>query len=335
MPAPHLHLTFAMLLQEQSGIRAELRAACEREPVYTRLGSIFHDLPYYGNMLLEAIRYGLASAALDEPWAYRMHAVRPGNFVASFIRAAATSPAPLAPDERLALVGGLVSHAALDLVMHPLVNYCARRDAAAYGGHESWHHRQAEIHQALYFHQTKLGYDPVATGQLRRWTRVVKRGSLVRARVEAPLTVFMRDAYQGCYGGAPDGRTWSRWVRSFQHFGQVVSNPMAARKTREALRSGSLRDRYFDNDVFRFMEFYACAERRVTGLANLACDYFSARDFSTAAEEKFVAAARIDDLAEPEPQAVDGLPELPRLAPIREYRLPTSRMATRFHAASA
>jgi hypothetical protein len=332
MPAPHLHLTFGMLVKEQPQIRPALRAACEREPVYTRLGSIFHDLPYYGNMIFEAIRYGLASAALDEPWAYRMHAVRPGHFIASFIRAAATSPAELGADERLALVGGLVSHAALDLVMHPLVNYCARRDAAAYGGHESWHHRQAEIHHALYFHQERLGFDPVASGQLRRWTRVVKRGSLVRARVEAPLTEFVRDAYRGCYGGAPDARTWARWVRSFQHFGQVVSNPMAARKTREALRSAALRDRYFDNDVFRFMEFYACAERRVGELANLAYDYFAAGDFSPAAEERFVAAARVDDLAEPEPQACDNLPHLPRLAPVRNYRLPYSRMAARLRA---
>ena|SRR5581483_5138392 len=321
MPAPHLHLTFGSMVKDQPGVPEDLKRACAAEPVYTRLGSIFHDLPYYGNMLVEAIRYGLASQALDEPWAYRMHSVRPGHFVASFIRAARTLAAPLERDERLALVGGLISHAALDLTMHPLVNYCARRDAALLGGHESWHHRQTEIHHALYFHQLELGYDPIATGELRRLTRVVKHGSLVRARVEAPLVELMRDAYRGAYGGAPDGRAWARWVRNFQQFGRVVSNPMATRKSALALRDPSLRDRYFDNDRFRFLEFYACAERRLAGLATLAYGYFDAGDFSAAAEAAFVKTARIDDLAEPEPQPEDALPSLPRLPPVRRYRL--------------
>ena len=52
-------------------------------------------------------------------------------------------------------------------------------------------------------------------------------------------------------------------------------------------------------DVFRFWDFYACSERRVTELCNLAYGYFDAGDFSTAATDAFLRAARIDDLAEP------------------------------------
>src|ERR1700761_8508598 len=152
MPAPQFHLTFGQLVQDQQTIHPALRRACANEPVYVRLGSIFHDLPYYGNMLAEAVRYGLGSPALDEPWAYRMHSVRPDRFVASFIRAAATAPG-LTREEGLALVGGLISHAALDLTLHPLVNYCARRDTALHGGHESVHHRMTEKYHALFFHR--------------------------------------------------------------------------------------------------------------------------------------------------------------------------------------
>src|SRR5260370_39841025 len=108
-------------------------------------------------MRVEARRYGLASPASEGPWPYRMHSVTPDRFVASFIRAARPPPAPLHSTERLALVGGLISHCALDLALHPLVNYCARLDAATYGGHESWYHRQAEIAHALYFHEARLG----------------------------------------------------------------------------------------------------------------------------------------------------------------------------------
>src|SRR5258706_6423137 len=102
MPAPHFHLSFGSLVQHHEGAPTELRRACAAEPIYTRLGSIFHDLPYYGNMLLEAIRYGLEAPALDEPWAYRMHSVRPARFIASYLRAAAVTPG-LSADERLPL----------------------------------------------------------------------------------------------------------------------------------------------------------------------------------------------------------------------------------------
>jgi hypothetical protein len=312
MPAPQLHLTFGASVKDHTGAPAELRRASAAEPVYTRLGSIFHDLPYYGNMLVEAVRYGLEAPALDEPWAYRMHSVRPDRFVASFIRSAAVTPG-LTRDERLALVGGILSHCALDLTLHPLVNYCARRDTARFGGHESVNHRLTEKYHALFFHLQRLGHDPIGTAEFRGWTRVVKRGSFVRARVEAPVIHFMTDAYRGAYGGAPSARTWSGWVRSFAHFGVLVSSPFAARNSHRKRQDSSLRFRYFQNDVFDFDAFYACSERRLSDLTQLGYAYFDAADFSREAEDRFCASARIDDLAEPEPHALDRLPHLPRL----------------------
>jgi hypothetical protein len=320
MPAPQLHLTFGMMVKDQPGIHPALRQACAAEPVYTRLGAIFHDLPYYGNMIAEAIRYGLGSPALDEPWAYRMHSVRPDRFVASYIRAAATAPGPLTRDERLALVGGLISHAALDLSLHPLVNYCARRDTAIYGGHESTHHRLTEKYHALFFHLERLGHDPIGTAEFRGWTRITKESpSLIgrRPRLEPAIGEVMQLAYRGAYGDAPDVATWAAWVRSFGHFGMLVSLPIASRNSHKKRRDPSLKPRYFENDVFRFWDFYACAERRVTELGNLAYGYFDAGDFSPAAEAEFLRAARIDDLAEPGlmfASSLASLPSLPRLS---------------------
>jgi hypothetical protein len=301
------------LVKDAPGVPAAMRRACAAEPVYTRLGAIFHDLPYYrpelGAMLVEAARYGLDSPALDEPWAYRKHSVRPDRFVASFVRAAATTSG-LDADERLALVGGLISHCALDLTLHPLVNYCARRDTTAHGGHESVNHRLTEKYHALYFHLDRFGYDPIGTRDFFRSTQVVKEGGWLRARVEAPIAAFMQAAYRGAYEDAPDVATWAGWVRSFRHFGVLVSSPMAARNSRIKRRDPSLRARYFENEVFRFYEFYAASERRLAELATLAHDYFDAADWSRAAEDAFVAAARIDDLAEPTPRDLPPLPAL-------------------------
>jgi hypothetical protein len=313
VPAPQLHLTFGRLVAENPRVPARLRHACAREPVYVRLGSIFHDLPYYGNMAVEAIRYGLGAAAIDEPWAYRMHSVEPDRFVASYIRAAAQS-SQLVPEEKLALVGGLISHCALDLTLHPLVNHCARRDVEREGGHESFHHRLAEKYHALFFHLERLGEDPIGTSQFRRATRVVKDGSYLSAKVEPAIVRFMQDAYRGAYGDAPDVDRWSGWVRNFSHFGVLVGGPMARRNSLRVRKSAELRARYFENHEFSFWDHYARSEQRVVELTRLSFDYFEAGDFSPASEAAFRRSARIDDLAEPRSDEIDGLPAAIRLA---------------------
>jgi hypothetical protein len=311
MPAPQLHLTFGNLVCQNDRVPARLRHACAAEPVYVRLGAIFHDLPYYrpelGNMAVEAVRYWLEQPALDEPWAYRMHSVRPDAFVASYIRAAA-STLGLTDEERLALVGGLISHCALDLALHPLVNYCARRDTTRHGGHESVHHRLTEKYHALFFHLDKLGEDPIGRHDFYKQTQVVKQGSWLRATVEKPIGELMQSAYRGAYGDAPDVATWAGWVRSFRHFGAMVSTPFAAKNSAKKRQDPSLRDRYFENDRFRFYEFYPVAEERLGELAQLALDYFDGK----ISEAEFRSAARIDDLAEPNPQ-LQGLPPLETL----------------------
>src|SRR5688572_4873541 len=313
MPAPQLHLSFGLSLASDPHIPPELREACHRQPTYARLGSIVHDLPYYGNMLVESIRYGLGSPAVDEPWAYRMHSVEPGRFVAAFVRAAARTPG-LQRDERLALVGGLISHCALDLALHPLVNNCARRDTRELGGHESMHHRLTEKYQALFFHMERRGDDPIGTREFREWTQVTKRGGPVRAAVEPTVVALIAAAYRGAYGSAPTAARWCGWVRSFRHFGLLVGSALAARNSQVVRHDAGLRRRYFQNEQFDFFEFYAGAERRLAHLGHLALDYFDAGDLSLAAEQAFVDASGIDDLAEP--THGDDLPTLPRLPAI-------------------
>jgi hypothetical protein len=206
-------------------------------------------------------------------------------------------------------VGGLVSHCALDLALHPLVNYCARRDTTEHGGHESVHHRLTEKYHALFFHLDRFGEDPIGRRDFYQSTTVVKHGSWVRARVEEPISRLMRQSYFGAYGDAPDERTWAGWVRSFRHFGWLVSTPWAARNSQRKRQDPTLRQRYFENEVFAFYDFYAVAERRLRELSQLALDCFDSR-FS---DEEFARASGIDDLAEPDP-VLGRLPELPQLS---------------------
>ena len=311
MPAPQFHLTFGESLAQHGGVPAEVRAAVGADPVYARLGAIFHDLPYYGNMVAEAIRYGFRRPAIDAPWAYRMHCIRPDRFVASYIRSARETPG-LEREERLALIAGLLSHCALDLTLHPLVNYCARRDTALYGGHETFHHRIAEKYHALFFHIERYGEDVIGQPEFYAKTRVVRWTSLTRAEAEPAVVAFMQGAYRGAYGNAPSSRLWTSWVRSFRHFGLMVGNRWAAANSRKVRRDENLRRRYYRREgEFDFNEFYVHAERRVGELVGLGYRYFEAGDFSAAAEDRFCAEARIDNLAEPDGAGLPALPSLP------------------------
>jgi hypothetical protein len=318
MPAPQLHLTFGELVARHPGVAPEVRRAVENEPAYTHLGSIFHDLPYYGNMLAEAIRYGLRRPAIDAPWAYRMHCIRPDRFVASYIRSARLTPGLERP-ERLALVAGLLSHCALDLTLHPLVNYCARRDTALLGGHETVHHRLTEKYHALFFHLARFGEDVIGRRDFALKTRVVKRGSFSQNTAEPQIVAFMQEAYRGAYGNAPSADLWTGWVRSFRHFGILVSSRIAARNSQKKRRDERLVSRYFRSEgEFDFDRFYVHSERRLAELVNLAFAYFEAGDFSPAAEDAFCAAAHIDNLADPDGIGLPALPALP--AQVRRRR---------------
>ncbi len=310
MPAPQFHLTFGESVAHHPDIEPAVRRAVASEPVYTHLGAIFHDLPYYGNMIAEAIRYGLERPALDAPWAYRMHCIRPDRFVAHFIRAARTTPG-LTREEGLALVGGILSHCALDLTLHPLVNYCARRDTALYGGHETYHHRIVEKYHALFFHLERFGEDVIGRRDFSLKTRVVKRGSLVRADAEPQIVAFMHDVYRGAYGNAPTAGQWTAWVRSFRHFGLMVGNEIAARNSRKVRQNELFRQRFYVGDGFDFHDFYAHSERRLAELVNLGYRYFEAADFSPPAEAEFCRFAHIDNLADPDGLGLPHLPALP------------------------
>ena len=318
MPAPQLHLTFGELVAHHADISPSVRAAVAREPVYTHLGSIFHDMPYYGNMIAEAIRYAARRPAIDAPWAYRMHCMRPDRFVASYIASARTTEG-LTRDERLALIAGLLSHCALDLTLHPLVNWIARRDVRLHGGHETFNHRVTEKYHSLFFHLERFGEDTIGSPGFKLKTQVVKQGSL-GGPVEPQILHFMRGAYAGAFGEAPAPERWSTWARNFRHFGLLMSTKICSRNSKKKGSDQGVRERYFSSESFDFNTWYAHSERRLAELVNLGFAYFEAGDFSESARDAFCLAARIDDLAEPNPTGLPTLAELPAFVP-RKPRL--------------
>jgi hypothetical protein len=310
MPAPQLHLTFGEFLGREA-LPPPMRAACAAEPRYVRLGSIFHDLPYYGNMALMAIRYGLRRPAEESYWGTKIHYDRPDLFLARFVETARTIDAPLSQEERLAVVAGFCSHVALDLAMHPLVNYIARRDQRDEGGAESHHHRLAEKYQAMFFHLDTLGRDIIGSREMHERTRVTKRTSLLRLSTEPAIVDFAITAYRAMWEDAPSQKEWMSWVRSFAHFGVMVSGRMALRNSIR-LRTPENRLRYFQSPDFDFYDFWEAGRTRGIEIAGRAFEYFEGADFSPEARAAFIADVAFDGTLA-EPLGLRG-PRLPSLA---------------------
>jgi hypothetical protein len=299
MPAPQLHLTFAEELPHETGLADELRVAAEHEPRYLRLGAIFHDLPYYGNMPLMALRYSLRRPAEPSVWGHRIHYDRPDEFLACFVATAREFPGPVTRAERLALIAGLCSHAALDLSLHPLVNHIARREVARKGGAESHHHRVTEQYHALFYHVDARGRDVIGTREMHDKTKVTKRSSIVRRAAEPALVDLALASYRAMWGEAPRRAEWTGWVRSFAQFGVLVGGWLS-RQNSLKLRTPANRALYFQSREFDFYDFMAVARRRLVGIANRAHAYFDGGDFAGAARARFIADIGFDgSLAEP------------------------------------
>jgi hypothetical protein len=306
MPAPQFHLTFAELCGVDPQLDATIRDAMVAEPRYLRLGAIFHDLPYYTNMITMAVGYGLGRPAEVCPWGVRVHSDRAGRFARCFVESIAATEG-LTAAERVALVAGFFSHVALDLTLHPLVNYTARRDCRRYGGAETHHHRLTEKYHSMFFHIERLGDDIIGSRAFYEKTHLVKRSSFFRRNVERAVVEGARGAFLRTYGDAPSEQEWTGWVRTARHFGFLVSGVLARRNSRR-LRTAEHRARYYECDDFHFDDFYAVSEVRARQLIELAVGYLLNGDFRASTAAEFDEAAAIDDLAYPRPV---GLPPLP------------------------
>jgi hypothetical protein len=300
MPGATLHLTHAELLSRDPAVPPALRQAMQRELTYAKFGAVFPDIPFYTNIVTMMLGYWLEMPAEHCPFAQKLHRYHPDLFAWHFLTECRKECRLLSEDQRLAILAGFFSHVALDLELHPLVNWCARRDLARYGGHESHHHRLTEKYHSLFFHRDLQGSDPIGTVYFfREKSRIVEHPPFFRVNPGLPVVRWSTDLLAGFFHeAAPSMRQFASWLRAFRHFGFMVSLPMAQSNS-QRLGTESNRRRYYENEDFRFMDFWERGYQRSLRLLELVDRSFQAGDSSGAAREQFLRAARISDLSYP------------------------------------
>lgn len=304
-----MHLTHCELLARDSAVVAPLREAMEQEIIYARLGAVLFDLPFYTNIVTMMLGYWLELPAENCPFAQKMHRYHPDLF-AWHVLCSVHEEGPLTQTQRLAILGGFFSHIALDLEIHPLVNWCARRDVILNGGNESHQHRLTEKYQSLFLHRELTGYDIVGSPRVfTQKTRIVDFSAFFWLNVKAPVVRWTADLLSGFYHeSAPSMRQLGGWIRAFRHFGLMIALPIAKENS---LRLGNEANRqsYFDNESFSFMDFWQRGYGRSIELINQAYEVFCRADFSLQSRNAFLDRARITDMSYPPEHGLGALPK--------------------------
>ena len=282
----------------------------QRELTYAKFGAVFPDIPFYTNIVTMMLGYWLEMPAENCPFAQKMHRWHPDLFAWHFLRETHNEHDRLTEAQRLAVLAGFFSHVALDLEMHPLVNWCARRDVLLHGGHESHHHRLTEKYHSLFFHRELQGSDPHGTVYyFREKSRIVEHAPFLRINPGLPVVRWSTDLLAGFFHeGAPSMRQFASWLRAFRHFGFMVSLPWAQSNS-QRLGTDATRRRYYENDDFRFIDFWDRGYQRTLRMLDLVWQVYESADFSEAARERFLRATRIVDFSYPPSTCLPPLPE--------------------------
>lgn len=312
MPSPIMHLKHAEMLRGETRLPLEIREAIAAEMPTMRLGSIFPDMPFYTSIIGMTVGYWLERPAENCPIAQRMHSDNPDLFAWHLIEAMAEERA-LRPTQRLALLAGFFSHVGLDLEVHGLVNWCARRDVNIYGGHESHHHRLAEKYQSLFFHVDTEGRDCLGRRSFFAERAQILDEPMLRLRTELPIVSFISRTLAFYHGDAPRPRQVASWLRTFRQFAFLVSLK-AAERNGNRLGTPENRERYYENDAFSFRDYFDRGYERTLQLIDLAYDML--RDPNRARRKaEFLSRAQISDLAYPQQWGLPALPSTELFAP--------------------
>ncbi len=293
MPGATLHITFSSLIAD-ADLPPRFATAIRNNLRYAHFGSMALDLPYYGNMALMALRYGLNRPAEFRAWGKRIHDDGGAVPVYSRLCARVAEPGPLGEEARLALLAGVASHIALDVAQHDLVRFIARREAGRGHGDESFHHRYAEKFHSMFFHLDHFGRDPIGSPEWLALTKLAPRGSMVWRRHEPAVTQLWLGALADHYGDAPTVGQWTSWLRNFIHFGFLTSGYLARRNTR-LYSTAENRRVYYSNDLFHVPDHMDAATRLAGRILTLTAEYLDAGRFDDRSRRQF-----IDDLQLPQ-----------------------------------
>jgi hypothetical protein len=216
MPAEGIHITSFREATTSSRLATDARRAVMRFEDAGRLGAVVMDLPYFDRYAEEVVRYAARLKPRASPWGAIVHEGAAVPIVYELAKAAHRSRSL----ELAVLALGAASHAAIDRVMHPLVNALARRH---HGGRDhDAAHREVEKFQSICFHEAYFGEDRMGTDGIVRLVRVPFSDLLARPEVARAVQA----AYAAAIPSGPSERDLSRMGRGYEQHARLIGSPV-------------------------------------------------------------------------------------------------------------
>lgn len=224
MPAECVHLTALRESVASSRLCTEARRCTTRHEDAARLGAVALDLPYFDRYLEEVARYVIGRPPRGSPWGSLVHE-RAAVGIAVYV----LERARLDRSDRLGALGlGLVSHAAMDRQLHPLVNALARRHAGRLS-HDAAH-REVEKFQSICFHEMYFGEDCMGQPGIRRKIGIPVRELFASGDFRSVLSA----AYSSACGVPMTARALTTMASGYEHHVMLLGSPVGARIASEA-----------------------------------------------------------------------------------------------------
>ena len=230
MPALLMHLTLAKDTVARARQIQELGPAATAEEPSLLLGAILPDLAYHAHFGGQLVRHLLGRAYLASEWGDLLHHRGSGQLALALL--AHLHRAHLDADARaqvLALLGGYLSHLAVDTVLHPLIDALVGQRRRPGEPPDALHSR-IERYQSLLFHRDRLGVDLAGSPHPRRMVAQVAGVRLLGPELPEPLWQAFRVACLDTHGRAPARPEVRRWLWGIAAYGELMSSPLGRRE---------------------------------------------------------------------------------------------------------
>ncbi|MFO0553889.1 MAG: zinc dependent phospholipase C family protein [Polyangiaceae bacterium] len=265
MPAEGIHQTALREATTSTQLDAGVRRCLVRFEDAGRLGAVLVDLPYFEGYALEVARYLVRATPRPSPWGAALH-----ERAAVPVALALLEHARRTRSMEIAALGlGVVSHAAIDRQLHPLINALARREAPL--AHDTAH-REVEKFQSICFHEVYFGADRMGTAGIVRLVQVPMRELFAKQ--------FVCRAVDEAFAALAPGSASSRLAvmgRGYEQHTSLIGSPLGKRVASEREKERA-RPRFLSGAWGSFESVLALAVRQSVPVLNRAFALFEAGD---------------------------------------------------------
>jgi len=217
MPAALMHLEGAERVAASPDLAPSLREAATRVPWCYHLGALLPDLPLFDRFWLKVGLFLLRRPYPESRWGAIIHARGAGALAGALLEAGRER------HDLLAVLAGLLTHVALDRVMHAPIEKAVRLHVRPTETRAQLH-ESIENYQSLQWHRSQHGRDGLGTELVDRIEVAPAGGKRLPTCVAAAIDA----ALARTYGTPPSSQIVARWAQGLAAYRDLLRGPAAS-----------------------------------------------------------------------------------------------------------